>query len=71
MDLLPTALALAFAVALAVFSGWRGSRPPDFVKGPRLVPWRWIMILSGAVALYLAAHLLNLFGLETGGRTGP
>jgi hypothetical protein len=66
MDLTLT-LALAGAVlALAVAAGWRGARPPDPRRGPRLVPWRFIMVLCGAVLLYLAAHLLNLLGLAQG-----
>jgi hypothetical protein len=29
-----------------------------------------LMVLSGTAALFLAAHLLNLLGLETGGGRG-
>lgn len=66
MDL-PVTLALTAAcLVLAVFAGWRGARPPNFHKGPRLMPWRFIMILMAAVALYLAAHVLNLLGIQTG-----
>ena len=39
------ALAAAFA-ALALFAGWRGARPPDLRRGPRLVPWRMLMTLA-------------------------
>src|SRR5688572_6012427 len=44
------ALAAAF-LALTVFAGWRGARPPNFAKGPRLAPWRFIMLLAAAAAL--------------------
>jgi hypothetical protein len=70
MDVIPTLAALAATTATAAFCGWRGARPPDFVKGPRLMPWRMLMVLSGTAALFLAAHLLNLLGLETGGGRG-
>ena len=59
------ALAAAF-LSLAVFAGWRGARPPDFAKGPRLAPWRFIMLLSAAGALMMIVHLVNLFGMTTG-----
>lgn len=59
-------LALISAAA-AIFAGWRGARPPDFRRGPRLLPWRFLMMLAGAAAVLLLVHLVNLFGLSTGG----
>lgn len=59
------ALAAAF-LALAVFAGWRGARPPNFAKGPRLAPWRFIMLLAAAAALLMVVHLVNLLGMTTG-----
>ena len=47
-------------LALAVFAGWRGMRPPNPHKGPRLVPWRWIMLLSATVALIAAVEALMM-----------
>jgi hypothetical protein len=49
-----TVLAVGGAcAAVAAFAGWRGSRPPNPLKGPRLIPWRMIMLLAaaGAVAM--------------------
>jgi hypothetical protein len=43
--------AVAALLGLAVFAGWRGMRPWDPRKGPRLMPWRWIMLLSVTAAL--------------------
>ena len=63
MDLTLTLVLAAAVLALGVAAGWRGARPPDPRRGPRLTPWRFIMVLSGAVFLYLAAHLLSLLGL--------
>lgn len=54
--------------ALALASGWLGARPPDPRRGPRLIPYRFIMTLSVAGLIYLAVHLLSLVGLKT---TGP
>jgi hypothetical protein len=67
MDLpLTLALAAAFA-ALTVFCGWRGARPLDIVKGPRLAPWRMLMLLSATGCILMLVHLVNLAGMQTGG----
>ena len=66
MDL-PLTLALcAGLAALTVGAGWMGARPPNPLKGPRLIPWRMIMLISAAVLMVMLAHLLNLFGVTTG-----
>jgi hypothetical protein len=56
----------AALLAVALLCAWRGAAPPNPHKGPRLVPYRFLMVLCGAVLLYLAAHLLNLMGVTTG-----
>lgn len=58
----------AAALALAVVAAWRGARPPDPNRPPRLVPWRMIMALAAAAVLFMLVHLLNLAGLATGRR---
>ncbi len=62
MDLSTTLILLAAALAMTVFAGWRGARPPDPWKGPRLIPWRFLMIGAAALALLLLVHLATLFG---------
>jgi len=57
-------LAAGFA-AVAAFAGWRGARPPDLRRGPRLIPWRMIMLLTAAGFVFSAAHLVSLW--RTGG----
>lgn len=53
-------------LALAAFAGWRGSRPSDPMRGPRLIPWRFIMVTASALALFFVVHLVNLLGVSTG-----
>lgn len=61
---LPLTLALlAATLALAVFAGWRGARPWDLRRGVRMIPWRLIMLLSGAAIMMLAIHLGSLMGV--------
>ncbi len=63
----PLTLAIsAGLLALTLGAGWLGARPPNPHKGPRMVPWRMIMLLSAAVLMVVLAHLLNLAGVTTG-----
>ncbi|TPW03670.1 MAG: hypothetical protein FD125_1504 [bacterium] len=63
MSLTVTLALLVVALALAVFAGWRGSRPWDLTRGVRMIPWRFIMLLSGAAILVLVIHLGTLMGV--------
>jgi hypothetical protein len=69
MDLSVTLIALAVLLALAVFCGWRGARPPNVLKGPRLMPWRPLMMVCAVAIMLLTVHLLNLLGMQTGSQT--
>ncbi|HRD28280.1 MAG TPA: hypothetical protein PLO65_08270 [Caulobacter sp.] len=60
-----TTLAITAAfLGLTAFAGWRGARPPDLLKGPRMIPWRMVMVTSAAAVLILLVHLASLFGLH-------
>ena len=64
MSLTVTLGLLGVALAVMIFTGWRGTLPPDPLKGPRLTPWRFLMIAAAAAALLLLIHLATLFGAE-------
>ena len=66
MDFRITLLAILLSAGLAAFAGWRGARPPDLVKGPRMIPWRPIMVASATALLVFVVHLVNLLGVTTG-----
>jgi len=66
MDLPITLGLAALALCLAVGCGWMGARAPDWRRGPRLIPYRGLMLFAAAVALMLVVHLLNLLGFSTG-----
>lgn len=57
--------ALAGALAAALF-GWLGARPPDLRRGPRMAPYRFLMLLSAAWVLFMLIHAANLVGITTG-----
>lgn len=68
MDL-PLTLGLAASfLALGLFAAWRGARPPNPLKGPRMIPWRFLMLLSASLTMLMTVHLLNLAGVVTGRR---
>lgn len=68
MSLALTFALFAGAIAASLACGWMGARPPDLRRGPRMAPYRFLMILAAAVALMLLVHLVNLLGVTTGGR---
>jgi hypothetical protein len=60
MGLVPT-LALASGVLLfTLFCGWRGARRPNATRGPRIVPWRFVMLLAFMGFVIVIAHLMKL-----------
>ena len=68
MPLTATLILLAAAAAVGLYCAWRGAQPPDLVRGPRMLPYRFIMMMAAAVALVAVVHLVNLAGFETGQR---
>ena len=57
----PVAVAVAAALILvAAAAGWRGARPPDLQRGPRLAPWRFIMLLAATGAIFTLGWLVSL-----------
>ncbi len=66
MGLIPTLIIAAAAAVLAVAAGWMGARAPNLAKGPRLVPWRFVMLLCATALMLMLVHLVNLAGVTTG-----
>lgn len=50
--------------AVAGFAGWRGARPPNPMKGPRMIPWRMIMVFATAAAIGFLFTALGAFGVR-------
>ena len=67
MDATLTLILLIASIAVGVFSGWRGARPADITRGPRMMPWRFIMLLAAALVFFLLIHLMS----ELSGRPLP
>jgi Kef-type K+ transport system membrane component KefB len=66
MGLTVTAAAAILFLALAVLFGWLGARPINVLKGPRLIPWRPMMMICVVALMLMMVHLVNLLGVQTG-----
>jgi hypothetical protein len=66
MDQITTLAIIGICIALGVLCGWRGAQPPNVMKGPRLVPYNFLMLVCVAVGLMMLVHLANLNGVVTG-----
>ena len=55
------------ALALALLCGWLGARPPNPLKGPRMIPYRPIMVAATTMLVILLVHLATLLGLRQAG----
>ena len=66
MSLTLTLALIGAALVIGVACGWLGARPPDPRRGPRLIPYRFIMMLAAAAVLILTVHVVNLLGVTTG-----
>jgi len=61
-----TALAGLFLI-LAVLFGWRGARAARPHTEPRLVPWRFLMLIAFTGMVAMLVHLVNLIRGDAGG----
>ena len=62
MDLTVTSAVLALGVVLTAFFGWMGARPVNISRGPRLIPYRLLMLLTAALVTIVGAHEAALLG---------
>ena len=64
LDLPLTAILAVVCALFAAGSGYMGAKMPDPKRGPRMLPWRFLMLLAGLMAMLLVVHLLTLLGLK-------
>jgi hypothetical protein len=66
MELTVTATIAGAMLALTLLASWQAGRPRKDSLRERWVPWRFVILLSGAVLLLSVVHLVNLMGFVTG-----
>lgn len=64
-DLTTSLIVLGLSVFGALIFGYRGAVPPSLKGGPRLVPWRFFMLLAATLAIMMLVHILTLLGLKS------
>lgn len=57
---------IALSLASTVLSAWQSGRPRKDSLNARWIPWRFVVLVSGAVLLLAVVHAINLMGIETG-----
>ncbi|MGE0044145.1 MAG: hypothetical protein AB7J28_06735 [Hyphomonadaceae bacterium] len=67
LETIITLAVMAAAGVLFAYAQWKAELPPNPNK-PRLLPWRTIIVLSAVLFVLALVHLVNLMGVETGGR---
>jgi hypothetical protein len=60
MNLTATLALAGLCLALSVLFGVRGARPAQPLSKPRLVPWRFMMLLAFAVMVAALVHAVSL-----------
>ena len=65
LSLIPTVILLITSVFFTILFGYLGGRTLGAHEGPRMVPWRFLMILTFTVALLMIVHVLTMMGLKT------
>lgn len=70
LDWILTLCALLGFAVLGIVANWRAGLPWNDAK-PRIVPWRFVIILSGFATVVLLVHLVNLAGVQTGPKNSP
>ncbi len=66
MDMSATlGLAAGFLITTIAF-GWMGARPSKPLARPRLVPWRFFMLLSFVATIAVLAHAVALLRSASG-----
>jgi hypothetical protein len=58
-----TLIFAAVTLVLVLGCGWRGAQAPNLRRGPRLFPYRMVMLLGSALLIVLIVHMAAMAGL--------
>jgi hypothetical protein len=60
MTLPVTAVLAGVLLALALLCGWRGAQASRPLAAPRLIPWRFLMLLAFTGMIAMLVHVVTL-----------
>lgn len=63
LNLTHTLILLFSSLCFSFICGYMGARPVS-LKGPRMVPWRFLMLVFFSASIVLLVHVLTLLGLK-------
>ena len=66
MDMPLTLVLVAVSLSLTVLFGWLGARPAKPLTHPRLVPWRFLMLLAFTAVIAALVHAVALLRTANG-----
>jgi hypothetical protein len=66
MDMSATLALAAGFLTLTLLFGWRGARPAKPLTRPRLVPWRFLMLLASVATIATLVHVVALVRAASG-----
>jgi hypothetical protein len=66
-----TFAAIGFGIVLTLLSIWQSGRPRKDSLSPRWIPWRFLILVGGAVLALGAVHALTLLGFTPMRPTQP
>jgi hypothetical protein len=64
MELPITIATVVFGALLTALSAWQSSRPRKDSLNPRWIPWRFLILVGGAVFVLALVHASTLLGIN-------
>jgi hypothetical protein len=66
MEWIITLCVIGVSLVMTGFAAWQSGRPRKDSLQTKWIPWRFVVLVSGAVLVLAVVHAVNLMGIETG-----
>jgi hypothetical protein len=58
---------IGVSLGAALLAAWQSGRPRKDSLQTKWIPWRFVVLVAGAVLVLGVVHAINLMGVHTGG----